>query len=478
MKGIFCMSTTRKEKRLQRNVRYMMDIRRVKLLNVLMIVLPYAIAWFAFYRSRVCGSTSIVRSIGMMAMYTALYCLFTRIYGAFHISIKRISEIFGSQILSVTMANGFILGIMFVICGRIPNVLPLLGVQVAQVLISLIWAKKTHMWFFNRFERQKTVIIYDRRRYMENLFSSYGLDKKYDICAICTVEEFFSGNMKVIEDVDAVFLGGVHSHERNIIIKYCVANGIDTYMIPRIGDVIMSSAQKMHMFHLPILRVRRYTPTIEFLLIKRLFDIVSSLAVIIVFSPVLLATAIAIKKYDGGPAIYKQVRLTKDGKEFEIYKFRSMRIDAEKDGVARLSSGENDDRITPIGHIIRKYRLDELPQLFNILRGDMSVVGPRPERPEIAQQYEQELPEFALRLQAKAGLTGYAQVYGKYNTDPYDKLQMDLMYIANPSVWEDMKIILATIYVLFVKESTEGVQANQVTAMSHQEEDDDENQSA
>lgn len=464
------MSMTQKEKKIQRNTRYMVEVRMNKLLNVALIVLPFMISWFAYYRSRVCGSTSIIRTVGMIAMYTMLYSLFGRVYDAFLVSHKRISEIFAGQILSFAMTDVFILCIMFVICGRIPNVLPMAAVLTVQTGLSLLWAYRSHVWFFNRFERQKTVIIYDRRRYMENLFSAYGLDKKYDIRAICTVEEFFSGNMKVIEDVDAVFLGGVHSHERNIIIKYCVANGIDTYMIPRIGDVIMSGAQKMHMFHLPILRVRRYTPTIEFIILKRLFDIVSSLAVIIVLSPVLLATAFMIKRYDGGPAIYKQVRLTKDGKAFEIYKFRSMRIDAEKDGIARLSTGENDDRITPIGHVIRKYRLDELPQLFNILRGDMSVVGPRPERPEIAAQYEQELPEFALRLQAKAGLTGYAQVYGKYNTDPYDKLQMDLMYIANPSIWEDLKIILVTIYVLFAKESTEGVQAHQVTAMGSEEE--------
>ena len=175
--------------------------------------------------------------------------------------------------------------------------------------------------------------------------------------------------------------------------------------------------------------------------------------------------AIAVKS-DGGPALYKQRRLTKDGKTFDVLKFRSMRIDAEKDGIARLSTGDQDDRITPVGRVIRKFRLDELPQLFNILLGEMSVVGPRPERPEIAAQYEEELPEFALRLQAKAGLTGYAQVYGKYNTTPYDKLQMDLMYIANPSLAEDFKIIFATIKILFEKESTEGVEVGQIIADS------------
>lgn len=146
-----------------------------------------------------------------------------------------------------------------------------------------------------------------------------------------------------------------------------------------------------------------------------------------------------------------------------------MRVDAEKDGVARLSTGENDSRITPVGKIIRACRVDELPQLFNILKGDLSIVGPRPERPEIASQYCEEMPEFALRLQAKAGLTGYAQVYGKYNTTPYDKLTMDLMYIAHPSIIEDLKIMLATVKILFLPESTEGVSEGQTTAIYEKE---------
>lgn len=219
-------------------------------------------------------------------------------------------------------------------------------------------------------------------------------------------------------------------------------------------------------FHLPMLRVGRYNPQPEYLFVKRLLDIVISAIALVILSPIFLVTAIAIKATDHGPVFYKQIRLTKDGKKFGILKFRSMRVDAEKDGVARLSSGENDDRITPVGKIIRACRVDELPQLINILKGDLSIVGPRPERPEIAAQYCEEMPEFSLRLQAKAGLTGYAQVYGKYNTTPYDKLTMDLMYIAHPSIVEDLKIMFATVKILFMPESTEGVSEGQTTAMS------------
>ena len=231
----------------------------------------------------------------------------------------------------------------------------------------------------------------------------------------------------------------------------------------------MGGAKQIHMFHLPMMQIERYHPIPEYRLAKRFFDILLSGIALIVLSPFILITAIAVKS-DGGPALYKQKRLTKDGRVFNVLKFRSMRVDAEKDGVARLSTGDKDDRITPVGRIIRKIRFDELPQLFNILRGDMSIVGPRPERPEIAAQYEKEMPEFALRLQAKAGLTGYAQVYGKYNTTPYDKLLMDLTYIGRPSLWEDFKICLATVKILFMPESTEGVEVGQVTAMGEKKE--------
>ena len=187
-------------------------------------------------------------------------------------------------------------------------------------------------------------------------------------------------------------------------------------------------------------------------------DVIISSLLFIAASPLMLLTALAVKLYDGGAVIYKQKRLTIDGREFYIFKFRSMRMDAEKDGIARLAS-ENDDRITPIGKIIRMTRLDELPQLLNVLKGDMSLVGPRPERPEIAREYEAVLPQFKSRLKVKAGLTGYAQIYGKYNTTPYDKLKLDLTYIQNYSFVLDLKLILLTAKILFMKESTEGVSA-------------------
>ena len=271
-------------------------------------------------------------------------------------------------------------------------------------------------------------------------------------------------NIELLDDVQVVFLSGVHSHDRNVILKHCIRENKDVFVIPRIGDVLMSGAVPMHMFHLPMLKVEGYSASPEYLFIKRVLDILLSLTAIVLLSPLMLISAILIKATDGGPVLYRQTRLTQNGRPFEILKFRSMYVNAEQDGIARLSTGVNDSRVTPIGKIIRKFRIDELPQIFNILRGDLSICGPRPERPEIAAQYCETMPEFALRLQAKAGLTGYAQVYGKYNTTPYDKLQMDLMYIAHPSIIQDIKIMLATVKVIFIPESTEGVAEGQVTA--------------
>ena len=191
-------------------------------------------------------------------------------------------------------------------------------------------------------------------------------------------------------------------------------------------------------------------------------DIVISLIGIVIASPFMLVIVLAIKLYDHGPILYKQERLTKDGQPFMIYKFRSMTVHSEDAG-ARLAA-KGDARVTPVGRVIRAIHFDELPQLFNILKGEMSVVGPRPERQIIADQYTEEIPEFVLRLKVKAGLTGYAQVYGKYNTTPYDKLKLDLTYIENYSVWMDIKILFLTFKILFVRENTEGVDENQTTA--------------
>ena len=270
---------------------------------------------------------------------------------------------------------------------------------------------------------------------------------------------------KKIALYDGVVICDIPSHERNQILKYCYGKGVRCYTTPKISDLIIRSAESQHMFDTPLLLSRNNGLTIEQRVIKRVVDIILSVIALIPALPLMAVTALLIKIEDGGSIIYKQKRLTQDGREFYVYKFRSMREDAEKDGVARLA-GEHDDRITKVGRVIRAIRFDELPQLLNILKGDMSIVGPRPERPEIAAEYEKEIPEFAYRLKVKAGLTGYAQVYGKYNTTAYDKLKLDLMYIQNYNLRLDFEIMMKTVQILFMKESTEGMEAGQKIAVT------------
>lgn len=438
---------------------YRAVLRVVKLLNLALMTAAALCCWCLCYAHNGWDQTGLLVAV----IYCVLYMTYGRIYESFLISLVRITEMVYSQTLALLMSDGILYLVLSLMERRLVAVMPMLGLFAAQLLISVLWSVCAHKWYFASFAPKRTAVIHDRGRDVGELIGTYGLSKKFEVCRTATLEECLEGNFAMLEGMQTVFLCGISSHDRNLILKQCVEKGITVYVLPKIGDIIMSGAKQMHLFHLPFLRVGRYDPAPEYLFLKRLFDVVVSGFALIVLSPVMLLVAWAVRR-DGGPAFYRQCRLTKDGRRFDVLKFRSMRVDAEKDGKARLASA-NDNRITPVGHFIRKVRIDELPQLINILKGDMSIVGPRPERPEIAAEYEKELPEFSLRLQAKAGLTGYAQVYGKYNTTPYDKLQMDLMYIANPSFWEDLRIIFATIKILFLPESTEGVAEGQETAM-------------
>lgn len=440
-----------------------LDLRAMKIFNVLLIEIPFIVCWYLYYSEQIIAPFYKKGNWLIIALFMMLYVIFARIYDGFSVSISKPSEMAYSQSLAVLISDGIMYFVIWILCRAFPNILPGLAALGCQIVLTGVWSICAYKWYHAIFPPKKSAIVYDDRNEMDILIRKYGLEKEFDIQLIMDVDSCIA-DLDMLKDMDTVFVSGVHSHDRNIIIKYCIARGIHAYVLPRIGDILMSGAKRVHMFHLPMLRVDRCTLHPEVVIVKRVFDVVFSGMMLLLLSPVMLVTAIAIRATDGGPVFYKQTRLTKDGKEFQVLKFRSMRVDAEKDGVARLSTGDADDRITPVGRIIRKVRIDELPQFINILFGHMSVVGPRPERPEIAAQYEEILPEFRLRLQVKAGLTGYAQVYGKYNTTPYDKLQMDLMYIANPSFIEDLRIIFATVKILFTPESTEGVGEKHIIA--------------
>ena len=427
----------------------------VKMVNIVLLMIPFIICWTLYYEPRTTTVGSKQVSVLVVITYFLICYYFEERLDCFRVSILQIRDVIFGEVLATMITDIIMYILIWMLSIHLPNLIPGLITWGGQCVIGVIWAFVMHQSYFSTHPPLRTIVIYDERMGMENLIHTYGLEKRFNIKTVYPVESIMD-KLEVMEEFDAAFLCGIHSRERNIILKHCINHKIKLFMIPRIADVMMRGSEQIHMLHLPILKTQRYKPSIEYQIIKRTMDIVVSGIATIVLSPLFLITAIAVKS-DGGPAFYKQKRLTKDGKVFEILKFRSMRVDAEKYSGAVLSAGENDPRITKVGRIIRACRLDELPQLLNILKGDMSLVGPRPERPELQKEIEKEVPEFGLRLQAKAGLTGYAQVYGKYNTTFYDKLLMDLMYISKPSILEDLTIMLATVKILTSKESTEGV---------------------
>ena len=427
----------------------------VKMVNIVLLMIPFLICWTLYYEPRTTTVGSKQVSVLVMIIFFLICYYFGQRLDCFRVSILQIRDVIFGEVLATMITDIIMYILIWMLSIHLPNLIPGLITWGGQCVIGVIWAYVMHQSYFSTHPPLRTIVIYDERMGMENLIHTYGLEKRFNIKTVYPVESIMD-KLEVMEEFDAAFLCGIHSRERNIILKHCISHKIKLFMIPRIADVMMRGSEQIHMLYLPILKTQRYKPSIEYQIIKRTMDIVVSGIATIVLSPLFLITAIAVKS-DGGPAFYKQKRLTKDGKVFEILKFRSMRVDAEKYSGAVLSAGENDPRITKVGRIIRACRLDELPQLLNILKGDMSLVGPRPERPELQKEIEKEVPEFGLRLQAKAGLTGYAQVYGKYNTTFYDKLLMDLMYISKPSILEDFTIMLATVKILTSKESTEGV---------------------
>lgn len=408
----------------------------------------------------------------IVLIYAFLFFVFLSMYGGLKVGYLKVAEVVFSQFVGLVIVNAITflqLSLMHEWLIPAKNFLVMTGLQ---LVLSFAWTLITNWIFKMIFPPRELLLVHGDRPIVDIVNKLESRADKYHISKTMNISEGIDAVCEeALNRYDAVMIWDIAVAERNILLKFCYGKGIRVYLMPKITDVILSGADQLHLFDTPILLTRDYSLKLEQRMIKRMIDIVCSLVLIVITSPFMLITAIAVKLYDRGPILYKQIRCTVNAREFKILKFRSMRVDAEKDGVARLAQA-NDSRITPIGKFIRKCRLDELPQLFNILKGDMSFIGPRPERPEIIAQYTESMPEFAFRMRVKAGLAGYAQVYGKYNTTPYDKLKLDLCYIENYSVWLDIKLMLLTIKVLFWPDSTEGVSQDQITALKNEAEEE------
>ena len=403
----------------------------------------------------------------MLALYAVLLFFFSNMYGSLKIGRFRRIEVLLSQYLSLFLTNVVMYVVISLLAFRFVTPFYLFVVLLAEMLVSTIWNVIVIKLYNRIFQPWKILLVYGERPAADLVYKVEARRDKYAIYDAVNINEGMEQIKKRILDFQAVIIGDIPAVERNDVLKYCYAKKVRAYVIPKISDIILMGADRIHVFDTPFMLSRGYTLSFDQRFGKRTLDIILSVLLLIAASPFMLLTALAIKLYDHGPVFYSQVRCTKGGKEFAIYKFRSMIVDAEKKGGVQLAK-EHDKRITPVGRVIRAARIDELPQLFNILKGDMSFVGPRPERPELIKEYSQEMPEFVFRMRVKAGLTGYAQVYGKYNTTPYDKLKLDLFYIENYSFWTDMKLILMTVKTIFKPASTEGIEQEQTNALKEQ----------
>ncbi len=325
----------------------------------------------------------------------------------------------------------------------------LVAVIIIQVLFIVGMVYFGNYLYFRMNRPEKSCVITGSQESLNQVY--YGINKfklQYDVKYIVDYRD--KDYKKYIDKSDTVFLCDVPIVKRKEIIEYCYQEMKNIYFNPEISDIVEMNARHVVLDDVSLINFNVTELTLEQRFIKRTMDIVISILMLIISSPIWLIASVAIKMNDKGKIFFKQKRATKDGRIFEVYKFRTM-----KENVVNHSVTSDDDRITSVGKILRKTRMDELPQILNILKGDMSLVGPRPEMMENVHSYTKEIPEFEYRLRVKAGLTGYAQIAGKYNTSPRDKLILDLMYIENYTIWKDIKLLLQTLIIFFKSDSTE-----------------------
>lgn len=426
-------------------------------------IIIFCYVWVLYYNEQIFFALWTKGLIISIVLYALVYYAFGKLYNAFKIHSSRVSELMLSQFLAIGMSD-FILYLMcYMIHMKFVNLIPGLFAAAVQLIGTFALLKINKSYFAKNIPAQNTIMIYGAKKkcqeenHIETSVEEFISKLKEKHANLFDIREIYpdthksSELLKRIAECDTVILCHVSQKLRSKILAVCAGNGKNVYITPKIEDIMLTNYEYRYMIDTPLLESAAGGSAYKS---KRFFDVSVSLMLLLIFSPFMLLIAICIKLEDGGPVFYRQKRVTINGREFDILKFRSMITDAEKQGCKPASV--KDGRITRTGRIIRATRMDEIPQLLNILKGDMSIVGPRPERVEHVEKYTEKLPEFAYRLRVRGGLTGYAQIYGKYNTSAEDKLKMDLMYIERQSLLLDLQLILLTVKVMFLAESTEG----------------------
>ena len=416
--------------------------------------------------SRTMGSTILT--------FTIVGVLFLRIYGTYDIGRRKSKPIIYSLVLAViftdivTYLELMIMNTITPDIGafRLTSIEWLLLVIVVQIAVIILYTYAGNALYFYAHDPEPCCIIASTEDGVRRVMC--GINKYKKQYKVEHVVHYKKKTLyQLIDEAHAVFLCEIPAVERENIINYCYENKKNIYYTPEIADVVESNAENYLLDDISVFNYNVKSLSLEQRFLKRTLDLVLVILMGIVSSPIWIVSAIAIKSYDHGSILFKQKRATLNGRVFEVYKFRTM-----KENVENRSVTKDDDRITPPGKILRKIRMDELPQLLNILKGDMSFVGPRPEMMENVTAYTEDLPEFKYRLRVKAGLTGYAQIAGKYNTTPKDKLMMDLLYIEHYSIWKDIQLLFQTAIVFLKADSTEAFDTgNKITFDEFEEEE-------
>lgn len=392
-----------------------------------------------------------------LTTYLLAALLFLRIYGGVPIGAKKSKDI----IASVALASFFtdlVAFVELVVMSEFQVIFDfymLFIVFFIQLMLVIVGIYFGNWLFFKLHDPEKSILVYaDEEAAREFLAKAGRYRKQWDVdfSLSYNTENLY----KRLYPYKTVFLMGLPPGILSETVEFCYKYTKNVYVVPRLSDVIMKNSKTVVVDDKTVYASYVSSLSTEQRFVKRLLDLFISLVGVIVASPFMVICALAVKLCDRGPVFYKQKRITENGREFSVLKFRTMIVDAEKQS-GSVWAAKDDDRITTVGRMLRKLRLDELPQLFNILHGEMSIVGPRPEREELIREFEKQYPEFRYRLKVKAGLTGMAQIMGKYNTTPLDKLMMDLEYIENYSIWLDLKLIFQTFKVFFKSDSTEGI---------------------
>lgn len=391
-------------------------------------------------------------------VYFAILVLFMTIYGSFSIRKYRTRELVFAFGLSCFFTDVITYFIMCMIAQTILSPKFVILTLLAQCLIE------TGLFIFARIMADRlepaapALLIVPEKDAEDGVRDKFDRRRtRYYIDRVVSADTPWDELCAIMHSYGTVVLLPMEKELRRRIMDDCFWHGVEILLKPDMQDIMVNCADTVIMSDVPLYAVHTGNHDRGYLIAKRGLDIVASVCGLLICSPIFLVVAVAIKIQDGGPVFYRQKRLTLGGKPFYLTKFRSMVVNAES-ATGAVLAGKSDSRITKVGAFLRATRIDELPQLLNILNGDMTLVGPRPERPEFYEKYCAEYPEFAYRLRAKAGLTGYAQLYGRYNTTFADKALLDMHYIQKASFLWDLQLIFYTLKIIFVKESTEGVE--------------------